>query len=271
MSNTSSNYTAQKDDSKLKYKTGAWTAEEDVKLLEMVGNQKEIQMKWKRMSVILNRDAKLIREHYMSVLDPNLKKPGSKWTEEEDLIILNEEKDALYQNRKPQWTKIARQLKRSKKAVYSHFKYKLSGSRRLNQQIRNKRKSPGQNEVDLNNTSDIKAKISQNRKLSDEQIFRQYSEVKKHIKESNVGLSTNLGSSISKNLNSENLSREVVTCTNDNDFSDLSVSEYDDSTLKYDRSSSINNDDNTGLLIDTSENQPLSTTYNGCNVNLFWH
>jgi hypothetical protein len=43
MSNTSSNYTAQKDDSKLKYKTGAWTAEEDVKLLEMVGNQKEIQ------------------------------------------------------------------------------------------------------------------------------------------------------------------------------------------------------------------------------------
>lgn len=64
---------------------GSWTREEDIRIIEMV----QIYGKsWSKISkMLITRNGKQIRDRYINILDPNIKK--GKFTLEEDLKLLN--------------------------------------------------------------------------------------------------------------------------------------------------------------------------------------
>lgn len=78
---------------------GSWKKEEDNKIIELVTKHGKA---WSKISKILGtRNGKQIRDRYINVLDPEIKK--GKFTEEEDQILIE-----LYKGNGPKWATIAK-------------------------------------------------------------------------------------------------------------------------------------------------------------------
>jgi len=78
---------------------GSWTREEDQKILELVNQYGRL---WSKISkVLISRNGKQIRDRYINILDPSIKK--GKFSLEEDLKLLN-----LYKKLGPRWATIAK-------------------------------------------------------------------------------------------------------------------------------------------------------------------
>ncbi|EPR79975.1 Myb-like DNA-binding domain protein [Spraguea lophii 42_110] len=97
--------------SKINKKITKWTKEEDILLINAVEENGE---SWKIVSKYLeNRTYLQCRERYKNHLDKNIKK--CKWTDEEDLILLELCKDYLIEEgsdgRKSGWADIAKKIK----------------------------------------------------------------------------------------------------------------------------------------------------------------
>ena len=78
---------------------GSWKREEDIKIIELVAKYGKA---WSKISKTLGtRNGKQIRDRYINVLDPEIKK--GKFTEEEDNMLIN-----LYYKHGPKWATIAK-------------------------------------------------------------------------------------------------------------------------------------------------------------------
>jgi len=78
---------------------GSWTREEDEKILELVNKYGK---SWSKISkVLVSRNGKQIRDRYINILDPNIKK--GKFSLEEDLKLLS-----LYRKLGPRWATISK-------------------------------------------------------------------------------------------------------------------------------------------------------------------
>ncbi len=78
---------------------GSWTKEEDLKILQMV---QLYGKSWSKISkVLISRNGKQIRDRYINILDPSIKK--GKFTMEEDLKLLN-----LYRKFGTRWATISK-------------------------------------------------------------------------------------------------------------------------------------------------------------------
>jgi len=78
---------------------GSWTREEDEKILELVNKYGK---SWSKISkVLISRNGKQIRDMYINILDPNIKK--GKFSLEEDLKLLS-----LYRKLGPRWATISK-------------------------------------------------------------------------------------------------------------------------------------------------------------------
>ena len=78
---------------------GCWSIEEDKSILELV---KTFGKSWSKISRILStRNGKQIRDRYINVLDPRIKK--GKFTEEEDNLLIK-----LYLYHGPSWSNISK-------------------------------------------------------------------------------------------------------------------------------------------------------------------
>ena len=78
---------------------GSWTREEDEKIIEMVDQHGKA---WSKISkILITRNGKQIRDRYINILDPGIKK--GKFTIEEDLKLLN-----LYRRLGTKWATISK-------------------------------------------------------------------------------------------------------------------------------------------------------------------
>jgi len=78
---------------------GSWTKEEDQKILELVNKYGK---SWSKISKILvSRNGKQIRDRFINILDPSIKK--GKFSIDEDLKLLN-----LYRKLGPKWATISK-------------------------------------------------------------------------------------------------------------------------------------------------------------------
>jgi hypothetical protein len=78
---------------------GSWTKEEDQQIMELVGKYGK---SWSKISKILvSRNGKQIRDRYINILDPSIKK--GKFSLDEDLKLLT-----LYKKLGPRWATIAK-------------------------------------------------------------------------------------------------------------------------------------------------------------------
>jgi hypothetical protein len=78
---------------------GSWKKEEDIKIIELVNKYGK---SWSKISKILGtRNGKQIRDRFINVLDPEIKK--GKFTDEEDRKLI-----ALYKQHGPKWATIAK-------------------------------------------------------------------------------------------------------------------------------------------------------------------
>jgi hypothetical protein len=78
---------------------GAWSREEDDKIMRLV---KIYGKSWSKISkVLVSRNGKQIRDRFINVLDPEIKK--GKFTEEEDNTLIN-----LYMHYGPKWATISK-------------------------------------------------------------------------------------------------------------------------------------------------------------------
>jgi hypothetical protein len=78
---------------------GSWKKEEDVRIMDLVNKYGK---SWSKISKILGtRNGKQIRDRFINVLDPEIKK--GKFTEEEDRKLI-----ALYKQHGPKWATIAK-------------------------------------------------------------------------------------------------------------------------------------------------------------------
>ena len=92
---------------------GAWGREEDEKIMRLV----QIYGKsWSKISkVLVTRNGKQIRDRFINVLDPEIKK--GKFTEEEDKTLI-----ALYMHYGPKWATIAKHfLNRTADMIKNRF------------------------------------------------------------------------------------------------------------------------------------------------------
>ncbi len=79
---------------------GSWKKEEDLQIIELVLRHNK---SWSKISKILGtRNGKQIRDRYINVLDPEIRK--GKFTEEEDRKLVQ-----LYKQNGPKWATIAKQ------------------------------------------------------------------------------------------------------------------------------------------------------------------
>jgi hypothetical protein len=78
---------------------GSWSREEDEKIIELV---EKYGKSWSKISkVLVSRNGKQIRDRYINILDPNIKK--GKFCLDEDLKLL-----ALYRKLGPRWATISK-------------------------------------------------------------------------------------------------------------------------------------------------------------------
>ena len=78
---------------------GSWKREEDLKIIDLVS---KFGKAWSKISKTLGtRNGKQIRDRYINVLDPEIKK--GKFTEEEDNLLIH-----LYYQHGPKWATIAK-------------------------------------------------------------------------------------------------------------------------------------------------------------------
>jgi len=78
---------------------GSWSKEEDDLILQMVRTHGK---SWSKISkLLLTRNGKQIRDRFINVLDPEIKK--GKFTEEEDNLLIK-----LYLNHGPRWARMAK-------------------------------------------------------------------------------------------------------------------------------------------------------------------
>jgi len=78
---------------------GSWKKEEDIRIMDLVNKYGK---SWSKISKILGtRNGKQIRDRFINVLDPEIKK--GKFTEEEDRKLI-----ALYKQHGPKWATIAK-------------------------------------------------------------------------------------------------------------------------------------------------------------------
>jgi hypothetical protein len=98
---------------------GAWSVEEDKKLLELYKKYEGNHKKWRVISQSLNRDPRLVRLHYVNQLDPTFTNTGSEWTSAENHILLDEMENAKNFKYVPRWAEISRQMKRSLKDIHN--------------------------------------------------------------------------------------------------------------------------------------------------------
>jgi hypothetical protein len=78
---------------------GSWKKDEDLKIMELVNKYGK---SWSKISKILDtRNGKQIRDRYINVLDPQIRK--GKFTEEEDKTLI-----ILFQKYGPKWATIAK-------------------------------------------------------------------------------------------------------------------------------------------------------------------
>lgn len=78
---------------------GSWKKEEDLKILDMVSKYGKV---WSKISKILGtRNGKQIRDRFINVLDPEIRK--GKFTEEEDIMLVS-----LFNQMGPKWATIAK-------------------------------------------------------------------------------------------------------------------------------------------------------------------
>jgi len=102
-----------------KKKRQIWKPEEDLIVLELV---EKYGQKWNIISKMMsNRNGKQIRDRYLNVLMPNIKKSG--WTEQEDALIMS-----LYEKCGSKWRQIAEELQgRTEAQVKNRFHIYLKG------------------------------------------------------------------------------------------------------------------------------------------------
>lgn len=92
---------------------GSWKKDEDYQIIELVG---QYGKSWSKISKILGtRNGKQIRDRYINVLDPEIKK--GKFTEDEDTLLIQ-----LYHENGPKWASIAKYyLNRTADMVKNRF------------------------------------------------------------------------------------------------------------------------------------------------------
>jgi len=100
-------------------KRQTWKPDEDRLVIQLIGKHGQ---KWKEISKAMNnRTGKQIRDRYMNVLMPDIKK--SYWTVQEDELILS-----LYQEHGSKWRQIARELQgRAESQIKNRFHTYLKG------------------------------------------------------------------------------------------------------------------------------------------------
>ena len=102
---------------------GSWKKEEDLKIIDLVSKYGK---SWSKISKLLGtRNGKQIRDRFINVLDPEIRK--GKFTEEEDLKLV-----ALFKQYGPKWATIAkyypnRTADMIKNRFHSSIKKKLTG------------------------------------------------------------------------------------------------------------------------------------------------
>lgn len=78
---------------------GSWTRDEDDKIMELVGKYGK---SWSKISkVLVSRNGKQIRDRFINILDPNIKK--GKFSHEEDVKLVS-----LYKKLGPRWATISK-------------------------------------------------------------------------------------------------------------------------------------------------------------------
>ncbi len=92
---------------------GSWTKEEDLVIMELVGR---FGKSWSKISkAMVSRNGKQIRDRYLNILDPSVRK--EKFIVEEDLLLLR-----LYKKFGPRWANIAKYFnKRTADMVKNRF------------------------------------------------------------------------------------------------------------------------------------------------------
>ncbi len=111
----------EKSSTSQKKKRQIWKPEEDSLVLELIEKHGQ---KWNIISKMMssNRNGKQIRDRYLNVLTPNIKK--SRWTEQEDALVLS-----LYEKWGSKWRQIAEELPgRTEAQVKNRFHTYLRGS-----------------------------------------------------------------------------------------------------------------------------------------------
>lgn len=102
---------------------GSWKKEEDLRIVDLVARYGK---SWSKISKILGtRNGKQIRDRFINVLDPEIRK--GKFTEEEDLRLVN-----LFKQLGPKWATIAkfypnRTADMIKNRFHSSIKKRISG------------------------------------------------------------------------------------------------------------------------------------------------
>lgn len=101
---------------------GSWKKEEDFRIMELVSKHGK---SWSKISKILStRNGKQIRDRYINVLDPEIRK--GKFTDEEDMTLID-----LFKSHGPKWATIAKYFPNRtadmiKNRFHSSIKKKLS-------------------------------------------------------------------------------------------------------------------------------------------------
>jgi len=118
-----------------KRRRNPWSSEEDTKVMDYI---KIHGTKWSNIArLIEGRTGKQVRDRYLNVLMPNIKRTD--WTEDEDEMILR-----LFGEIGPQWCKISDSLKgrteaQVKNRYYTYLK-KMSEGKKVVQRPKNKQK-----------------------------------------------------------------------------------------------------------------------------------